>query len=134
MDGVSLWPWISGDADSAGLGFAIAEYHGEGVQAPCFMVRQDSWKYIRTMGEPPQLYDLDTDPGEWDNRSGATACAGVESRLATLLDTRFDPAAIDRAVRDSQRRRLYMREAMQQEPRTRWNFSPQFDVHNRYVR
>jgi hypothetical protein len=41
------------------------------------------------------------------------------------LLSRFDPAAIDRAVRLSQQRRLLMKEAMKTGEPTRWDYEPE---------
>jgi choline-sulfatase len=134
VDGDSLWPWLTAQSDAAGDGAAFSEYHGEGVPAPCAMVRQGPWKYIETWHETPQLYNLAEDPHERRNISGTSAVSGIEQACGAMLHQRFDFAAIDAAVRDCQQRRLLIRRAMWAEPRTFWNYRPLFDVDHRFVR
>jgi choline-sulfatase len=134
VDGMSLHPYLTGGADHAGPGYALMEYHGEGVFAPSAAVRQGPWKYIETAGQPPRLYNLAENPGEWTDLFATGEHNSVVKEMQALLRERFDYDAIETAVRDCQQRRLFIRKSMQMEPRTHWNYKPDFDVDGRYLR
>lgn len=94
----------------------FAEYHGEGVHAPCFMVRRGGFKYLYVHGHEERLYDLVTDPDEYTNLlAGDDGRDEAHLRVATELRgsllRQFDPDATARAARASQRSRRFVYEA-----------------------
>jgi choline-sulfatase len=120
MDGVDLFE---------PRGVVFSEYHVEKVRAPCFMVRQGRWKYVYIHGHGDQLFDLESDPGEWANLAGERDTA--ELRQAILA--RFDPDAIACHGVESVARRDVIARAMAMTS-TSWDYSPPFDATKQYVR
>ena len=110
----------------------ISEYTGEGVIAPCRMIRRDGFKYIYTHGHPPQLYDLDADPLELDNLAGQEATADLERQLRTALLDGWDPDEIHRRCLESQKERLFIQEATGGVPS--WAYVSRGGDDQRYVR
>jgi choline-sulfatase len=111
----------------------LSEYHVEKVRAPCFMARRGRYKYVLIHGHGTQLFDLAADPGEWNDRSGDPALAGVEADLHAEVLAAFDPEAIAADGRASVARRELIRRAMQRNG-TRWDYTPDFDGTKLYVR
>ncbi|MDA0989154.1 MAG: sulfatase-like hydrolase/transferase [Verrucomicrobia bacterium] len=95
----------------------FCEYHGEGVHAPCFMVRDGDHKYIYVHGHEERLYNLRTDPDEKQNLAGNAQVADVLTRLRSLVLERFDPDAIAISARRSQHDRRYVWNSEQGRPR-----------------
>ncbi len=87
---------------------AFAEYCGHGVTAPMAMLRRGRYKFNFSLGDPPELYDLQGDPGEFHNLAGGTAYAGVEAELQASLLSHWDPQEIETRVRRSQRERILL--------------------------
>ncbi|MGB5870015.1 MAG: sulfatase-like hydrolase/transferase, partial [Albidovulum sp.] len=83
LEGRSLLPAIKG-ADLEVIP-VISEYHGEGIMRPSFMVRLGDWKYHYCHGSDPQLFNLVSDPGEWNNRAGDPACHEIETKLNQVI-------------------------------------------------
>ena len=132
LDGRSLLPAVEGES------FAeqpiISEYHGEGIMRPCFMVRRGAWKYHYTHRAPPRLYNLAEDPGEWHDRSGEPALAGIERELDQLVTGgRFDLGFIERDVWARLPQKQVVNTAMNAN-RTSWDYRPEFDPSSQYVR
>jgi choline-sulfatase len=79
------------------------------------MVRRGRWKlcYGYVESGPPQLelYDLRDDPGEFTNLAGRSEQQAIEADLLGRVLAHWDPAAIDEAVRRSQRERLLIASA-----------------------
>jgi choline-sulfatase len=124
VDGRSLMGLLDG-TDAANR-ITFSEYHSQGSHAPCFMVREGNYKYVYIHGHPPQLFDLEQDPDEWQNLAGASDYAKVEQRLRGLILQRFDAQAIDAAVSASVCRRTLVGQAMALAG-TRWDFEPRLD-------
>ena len=103
----------------------MAEMH-EVVGTPCFMIRRGKYKYVHIHDHQGQLFDLETDPGEWNNLSGQPEHAQVEAELRARILATFDPEAIGEAARESLQRRDVIRKAMQANG-TKWDHQPQFD-------
>ena len=65
LDGVSLYPLLTGQAPTNRHDYLYWEFHERGFQQA---VRMGDWKAIRPhAGEKLELYDLKTDPGEMKN-------------------------------------------------------------------
>ena len=96
------------------------------------MVRRGRYKYIYIHEYGVQLFDLETDPGEWQNLAGNGA-REVEESLRTLILDKFDPEQLAAAAADSVRRRMSVKEALERNG-VHWDFSPQFDATKQYVR
>ncbi|MDT8304852.1 MAG: choline-sulfatase [Anaerolineae bacterium] len=131
LDGASLVPLLNGGEEPARAVFA--EYHVEKVKSPSFMVRRGPYKYVYIHGHDCQLFDLDTDPGEWHNLADEPAYQRLASELEELILARFDPAQLAAAGRESVRRRLVIKEALQRNE-VHWDYLPEFDPRRRYVR
>src|SRR4051794_1933180 len=85
MDGRSFAPLLDGGSEDRTV---LSEYHVEKVRAPCFMARRGQWKYVYVHGHDEQLFDLDADPGEWNDLVTERRDVADELR-ASILD-RFD--------------------------------------------
>lgn len=132
VDGQSVLPLIEGDRDEKRAVFC--EFHSEGVNTTCFMVKQGNYKYIHVTGHKPQLYNLSDDPKEWNNLAGQPEYADIEANLHALLMANFDPADIEARVQDSLARRRVIRDAMKTIDRPKWDFQPFFDATQQYWR
>jgi len=124
MDGRSLMGLLDGSDTEERVVFS--EYHSQGAHAPCFMIREGKYKYVYIHGYDSQLFDLETDPGEWHNLVGDPRYKDVEERLKARILEQFDPDAIDRAVMESVRKRALIKRAMEI-THTRWDVEPRFD-------
>ena len=66
---------------------------------PRRMIRQGPWKLNYYHGEPPELYNLDDDPGEMQDLGTDAEFEEVRKRLLARLLERWDPDEIDRRHR-----------------------------------
>ena len=131
LDGNSLTGLLNG-GDSGWDNKVISEYTGEGVSAPCRMIRRDNYKYIYTHGHPPLLYALDRDPLEIDNLAGRPETAEIEARLAAEIMQDYDPEAVNEACIQSQKERLFIQKATDGIPS--WAYIARAGDDARYVR
>ena len=122
-DGSSLMPLIEGaETEDREI---IVEAH-EAVGTPCVMIRKNNFKYNHIHEHEPQLFDLDADPGEWNNLSGQPDHAEIETYLRTRILDNYDLDTIAAANLDSLHRRQLIHEAMQANG-TSWAYNPSFD-------
>jgi choline-sulfatase len=135
LEGRSLAPFLQAPEQEDGDDVAIyGEMNGEGANAPCLLVVNGPWKLIVSAGDAPQLYKLDEDPHELDNRAGDPAAAPVFARLLELSERRWDAAALHRAILDSQRRRLLIQQVLLTGDYRPWDYQPMVDASRQYVR
>lgn len=99
-DGRSLWR-LAGEPNDPGRE-VFGEYHAAGAISGAFMLRLGPWKYIHYAGLPPQLFNLETDPEELDDRATDPACAAVLTGFETRLRQRLDPEAVDARAKAEQ--------------------------------
>jgi len=112
----------------------VAEYLAEGAIAPIVMLRRGWWKLVHSPVDPDQLYDLATDPLERINRAGDPAAAEVLAGLRAEVARRWDLERIDGEVRESQRRRRTVVDALVRGRTTAWDYAPPYDASRRYIR
>jgi len=130
LDGVTVAPLLRAGA-AARPEPVVAEYLAEGVTAPMVMVRDGALKYVRCPGDPDQLFDLDADPRELRNLAGDDRRAEA---LRAEADRRWDLAALERDVLDSQRERRVVVPALDRGRHEPWDHVPRADGAMRYVR
>ncbi|MBT0957298.1 choline-sulfatase [Alphaproteobacteria bacterium KMM 3653] len=123
----------AGGADG-GEGEAIAEYFAECAAWPMYMIRRGRFKYIACKIDPPQLYDLEADPLERCNLAAVPEYAEVAQQFAEEAARRWDCEALHAGVIASQKRRRLVHAAMEQGALTSWDYAPQRDFANEFVR
>ena len=131
IDGRSLRPHLEG---GVGHDEVIGEYLAEGAIAPVVMIRRGIWKFIHSPPDPDQLYDLSTDPRERDNLAMRPERANVVAEFKAGVARRWNLAALDAKVRDSQRRRRLVNAALTKGQAHSWDFQPHRDASRAYVR
>ena len=129
VDGRSLVPHLDG---TGGHDEALGEYLAEGAVAPLVMLRRGRWKFVHSPADPDQLYDLDGDPEELHNRAGDAA--DVVAAFRGEVARRWDLVGLDRAVRDSQRRRRLVDAALMTGVTKPWDYQPFRDATRQYMR
>ena len=75
----------------------LSEYHDGGSPCGCYMLRTGPWKYVYfAEGNPPLLFDIDSDPRELRNLAGDPALADTLAGLHARLYRMLDPEAVNR--------------------------------------
>jgi choline-sulfatase len=114
LDGDSLLPLIRGEEDEW-KNEAFVEHLAHGTDRPRAMIRQDNWKLCYSHGVPPdvELYDLETDPGEFTNLADDPEFDDVREELIDLImEVWGDPDVLDQEIRSGQETRLLMRNVL----------------------
>ncbi|OJU47409.1 MAG: choline-sulfatase, partial [Mesorhizobium sp. 61-13] len=101
-DGQSLLPLTNGTERTAPVAM---EYAAEGSYAPMVALREGRYKFVHCEIDQPQLFDLETDPLERQNLAADPANAQLVAAFMQKVRARWDMAAFDAAVRESQARR-----------------------------
>ena len=130
-DGETLVPLTRGTPRETPV---LMEYAAEASYAPLVGIRQEQWKYIHCELDPPQLFDLDSDPHEQVNLADDPDYAEESARFAAEVAARWDMAAFDAEVRQSQARRLVVYEALRNGNYYPWDFQPLQKASERYMR
>ena len=133
LDGASLVPLLDGAGGDRPP--VLAEYNAEGTHAPCVMVRDGRLKYIHCPTDPDLLFDLDADPLELENLAADGAHASDVRRLLDVVEERWgDLERLARDVVESQRRRLFVAQALARGEQSPWDYRPPDRSVGRYVR
>lgn len=90
LRGHSLIPLGHGQSGSH-PGFAFSESHSEGNCTGSFLIRKGQWKYVYFTGGDPLLFDLKTDPGEYQNLAAEAKFSDVRLELHAHLLSLVDP-------------------------------------------
>ncbi|CAK7267467.1 hypothetical protein SEPCBS119000_002564 [Sporothrix epigloea] len=147
MDGHSLLPHLQDR--TGGSDTVIAEYTGEGTVAPLMMIRRGAYKFVTCPSDGVQLFDLQKDPDEIvdlarliqrktakyvmlsaDEEEAERVLKAFEAEAAERWD--FD--GITKAVQLSQRQRQLVWPALKTGKFTSWDFDPQDDGREKYIR
>ncbi|TPK69183.1 choline-sulfatase [Mesorhizobium sp. B2-4-19] len=130
-DGQSLLPLTDGTQRTAPV---LIEYAAEGSYAPLVAIREGKYKFVHCELDPPQLFDLDADPLERDNLADDPANASLVTKFMDKVRARWDMAAFDAAVRESQARRWVIYPALRNGAYYPWDFQPLQKASERYMR
>ena len=131
IDGESLIPTATGTERTAPVAM---EYCAEASQAPLVCLRYGNWKYTRCALDPDQLFDLDADPHERSNLADDPSHQGTLNSLRAKSEARWNLAAFDAQIRNSQARRWVVYEALRQGHYTAWDHQPMKDASQRFMR
>lgn len=140
IDLAALAPWTDGESllplaqGAAREGPVAMEYAAEGSVAPMVCLREGRWKFVRCPADPDQLFDLAADPHERTNLAADPAHAATAARLGAAVAARWDLAAFDAEVRDSQARRHVVYAALRNGAHYPWDFEPLRSASERYMR
>ncbi|WP_306144267.1 choline-sulfatase [Roseibium sp. MMSF_3412] len=132
IDGRSLLPLARGEHDP--VDEAIGEYCAEMTAHPVLMIRRGSMKYIHCDSDPPQLYDLERDPGERTNLASEPQFRDIAARFAEDVARRWDGAELRRKVMATQKSRRALHAAMEAGAGETWDYNPPSDASQQYVR
>jgi choline-sulfatase len=132
LDGRDLHPMLAGDARQRDP--VRAEYLAEGAIAPIVMIRRGDLKLVRSPADPDQLYDLRADPQERRNLVADPAYADRYRALQDEATASWDLTALDQHVRESQRQRSLIVEALASGSPPAWDYSPTYDGTRRFIR
>jgi choline-sulfatase len=131
LDGRSLLPHLAG---GDGHDEVIGEYLAEGAIAPLVMIRRGPWKFVHSPADPDQLYNLADDPLELSNLASAPGAPDALASFRAEATGRWDFAALDNAVRESQRRRHFVNAALGIGTPAPWDYQPFRDASTQYIR
>jgi choline-sulfatase len=112
----------------------LMEYAAEGSQAPLVAIREGRYKFVHCELDPPQLFDLEADPLERINVADDPANASLVESFLAKVRARWDMAAFDAAVRESQARRWVVYPALRNGAYYPWDFQPLQRASERYMR
>ncbi|MCA0016194.1 choline-sulfatase [Mesorhizobium sp. B292B1B] len=130
-DGQSLLPLIDGEQRSAPV---LMEYAAEGSYAPLVAIREGRYKFVHCELDAPQLFDLQSDPLERKNLAADPANEPLVAAFMEKVRARWDMAAFDTAVRESQARRWVVYRALRNGAYYPWDFQPLQKASERYMR
>ncbi|MGA1286742.1 MAG: sulfatase-like hydrolase/transferase [Rubrivivax sp.] len=85
---------------------AFGEYHAAGSVTAMYLVRKGRWKYIHHVGHAPELFDLQSDPGEARDLAGEPAHAEVLRDMEAVLRDTIDPEAVNSNAFADQRAKI----------------------------
>lgn len=129
-DGVNLLPMATGGTRP----MVAMEYAAEGSITPLVALREGAWKYIRCKADPDLLFDLASDPGELRNMAADPRAAEILAYFRKAADARWDLAAYDAEVRESQARRWVVYQALRNGAYFPWDYQPLRAASERYMR
>jgi choline-sulfatase len=92
LRGSSLLPLILGKQSHPG--FAYCESNSEGNCTGSYMIRKGNWKYIHFSFYDHLLFNLEKDPGEFNNLINKPETAEIQKELRDILYSIVDPEEI----------------------------------------
>jgi choline-sulfatase len=121
IDGKSLYPALLGLPATDEV---FGEYMGEGTITPTVMIRRGRYKYISSLADAPQLFDLESDPLELKNLTEDPTQATIAKKFAIEVSQKWDLKKIHADVLISQRQRRICWQALQKGRWEPWDYQP----------
>lgn len=109
------------------------EYAAEGSIAPLVGMRDGDFKFIHCWTDPPQLFDLASDPDEMQNLMGDLAYANKMVHFTTPMNAGWDLEKFDAKVRETRARRHIVYAALRQGHYHPWDYQPLQLASERYM-
>ena len=109
IDGRSLLSLPARDSDEDRI---FLEFNGEGLYAPAMILIKGRYKLVHSRTDPKMLFDLREDPLELNDLAGDPAYADILAAMFAEMQTRWDEDDLDRRIRASQKKRLFVQQAM----------------------
>jgi choline-sulfatase len=140
IDIAEVLPWTDGEDltrlmnGKGRVGPVLMEYAAEGSNAPLVCIREGKYKFVHCEIDPPQLFDLESDPHELTNLASDPAHARLLADFMTKARERWNMAAFDAGVRESQARRWVVYEALRNGSYFPWDYQPLQKASERYMR
>jgi choline-sulfatase len=97
-------------------------------------LREGDWKLNFCKVDPPQLFNLASDPDELENLATSTKHKDVLERLVDAAEKRWDLELYDSQVRASQARRHVVYPALRNGAYYPWDYQPLQKASERYMR
>jgi choline-sulfatase len=121
--GHSLWDLVTGSR-SAWDHPVFAENLAEGATTPLLMAKHNHMKYVYSAVDPEQLFDLEQDPHEQTNQVANPDYQDAYQALSQLVQQQWDIETLTQQILASQKRRLFLREALAKGQHADWDFTP----------
>ncbi len=133
LDGRSLYPMLIG---LAGHDEVIGEYMGEGTTSPLVMIRRGPWKFVTSLFDRPQLFNLHNDPHELQDLaySSDPPVAAAFASFSEEARQRWDLRRIANEVLRSQRQRRFCWSALTAGRFESWDYEPPAEAKTKYIR
>ena len=97
-------------------------------------MRDGDFKFIHCPVDPPQLFDLASDPDEMQNLADDPIYADKMAHFKDLMKARWDLETFDAEVKESQARRHIVYAALRQGHYYPWDYQPLQLASERYMR
>ena len=133
LDGHSLVPQCKGES---GVDEIYGEYCGEGTVTPYMMIKRGSYKFVTCPVDPPQLFNLASDPKELKNLMLETedqAIVEIARAFTEEAARRWDFKRIHEDVLRQQRNRRVCWDALRQGRFEAWDYQPRDLAKDMYV-
>jgi choline-sulfatase len=132
LDGRDLAPALKGGALKPGE--VIGEYMGEGYDAPVVMIRRGGRKFVHSVTDGAELYDLASDPQELRNLALEPGHRGAVHALVKEAAERWNFQRIRADVIASQQQRRAIHAALTTGRIAPWDYAPRTDAAASYYR
>lgn len=130
----SLMPLIRGESHPDWPDQVVIENNSEGTIKPVRALVEGRYKYVYVHDLPDQLYELESDPNEWNNLAADPTHAGQLAEMRGRALEGWDPSATEDAILASQRLRMFLREALAEGTQFSWDYAPGTDPSHTWVR
>jgi choline-sulfatase len=132
LDGRDLSPALKGGALKPGD--VIGEYMGEGYDAPVVMIRRGAGKFVHSVTDGSELFDLARDPQELRNLALEPRHRAEVEALVQEAEGRWDFQRLRAEVIVSQKQRRAIHAALITGRIAPWDYAPKSDAATSYYR